>query len=160
MRRLLLALAGFRLAETATWVALTAFAFERGGVREAALVMLAQLAPSAAFALGVGGLIERYGAVAVLRAGLVTQAVAFACVAAALFTDAPVGLVYVPAVIGAVAITSSRPALAVLTPACVTAPVELSAANVLGGWLGALASLVGPISVALLVRVASYGWHA
>jgi hypothetical protein len=67
LRRLCLATAGFRLAELAVWIAITAYAYRAGGVDAAALVMVAQLAPATVFALTVGGLVNRFGASAVLR---------------------------------------------------------------------------------------------
>src|SRR4051812_28089490 len=73
MRRLCLATAGFRVAELAVWIAMIAYAYTVGGVREASLVTIAQLLPATAFALLVGDLIRRHGGVAVLRWGLVFQ---------------------------------------------------------------------------------------
>ena len=42
LRRLCIAGAGFRLAELGVWVALTAYAYSAGGVREASAVMVAR----------------------------------------------------------------------------------------------------------------------
>ena len=53
---------------------------------------------------------------------------------------------YVGAVIAATAVTTTRPALSVMTPTLVDGPVELTVANVFSGWLMGAASLAGPRS--------------
>ena len=73
LRRLCLALGGFRLAELGAWIALTAYAYEAGGVREASALLVVQLVPATGFALVVGTLIRRFGASQVLRWGLAAQ---------------------------------------------------------------------------------------
>src|SRR4051794_7461119 len=73
LRRLCVALFGFRAAELAVWIALAAYAYTAGGVDEASAVIVAELVPATLFALTVGGLIRRHGAGQVLRWGLVLQ---------------------------------------------------------------------------------------
>src|SRR3954454_5231056 len=73
LRRLCLAMFGFRVAELAVWISLTAYAYTAGGVGEASAVVVAELIPATLFALTVGGLIRRNGAGQVLRWGLVLQ---------------------------------------------------------------------------------------
>ena len=46
LRRMLLAFGMFSIAENATWLAVTVFAFQRGGVAEAGVVAVVQLAPA------------------------------------------------------------------------------------------------------------------
>ena len=70
------------VAELGAWVALTAYAYTAGGVREASAVMVAQLVPATAFALAVGAFIRRYGAGAVLKWGLASQSAAMLATAA------------------------------------------------------------------------------
>ena len=61
------------MAELAVWIALAAYAYTAGGVREASAVTVAQLIPATVFAFAVGGLIRRHGAASVLRWGLAVQ---------------------------------------------------------------------------------------
>jgi Na+/melibiose symporter-like transporter len=135
LRRLCLATAGFRLAELAVWIAITAYAYRAGGVDAAALVMVAQLAPATVFALTVGGLVNRFGASAVLRWGLVGQAVGMA-VAAIFLGHGDDAIAYAGAIVAATLVTTTRPAQSVLTPSIVDGADELTAANVLTGIAG------------------------
>lgn len=157
LRRVLIALTVFRLAETATWVAVTAFAYDAGGVREASVAMTLQLVPSAGFAFCVGALLDRWGATRVFRLGLLVQAIAFVVVAAGMFAGADGLVVYPPAALAAMAMTTCRPSASVLTTEHVREPVELTVANVLTSWLGAVMSLVGPAIGAGISLAFGYG---
>ena len=150
LRRLCLATFGFRVAELAVWIALTAYAYSAGGVGEASAVVVAELVPATAFALAVGGLIRRHGVGQVLRWGLVLQSAGMLEAAVLLHQGANAGA-YVGAIVAASAITTTRPAQSALTPSLVDGPEELTAANVLSGALLALAGLVGPAAAALLM---------
>ncbi len=150
LRRLCFATAGFRLAELAVWIALIAYAYNVGGVREASAVTVAQLVPATAFALAGGSLIRRYGAGPVLRWGFAVQSTGM--VIAAVFLHEGQDLAaYAAAILAATAMTTTRPAQSVLTPTMVEGADELTAANVLAGVLHAAAGLVGPASAALLM---------
>ena len=150
LRRLSLAYAGFRLAELGVWIALIAYAYTAGGVREASAVTVAQLVPATFFALAVGGLIRRHGAVQVLRWGLVAQSAGM--IGAALFLRiGDNGAGYAAAIVAATAITTTRPSHSALTPGIVDGADELTAANVFSGVLLAAASLAGPAVAALLM---------
>jgi Cyclic nucleotide-binding domain/Major Facilitator Superfamily len=150
LRRLCLAVAGFRLAELGVWIALTAYAYAAGGVREASAVTIVQLVPAALFALSVGGLIRRHGAGVVLRFGLAVQSIAL-FVAAAFLREGVNGAAFAAAVVAASAVTTTRPAQSVLTPTLVDGPDELTAANVLTGLLFGAAGLCGPAAAAVLM---------
>ncbi len=150
LRRLCLAVAGFRLAELGVWIAITAYAYAAGGVGEASAVMIAQLIPATAFALAVGGLIRRYGPGNVLRWGLAVQTVAL-CVAAVFLRSGDNVEAYVAAIVLATAVTTTRPAHSVLTPNLVDGPDDLTAANVFSGVLMAAASLAGPALAAVIM---------
>jgi MFS family permease len=150
LRRLCLAIFGFRVAELAVWISLTAYAYSAGGVGEASAVIVAELVPATAFALAVGGLIRRHGAGQVLRWGLVLQSAGMIEAAVFLHRGANLGA-YVGAIVAATAITTTRPAQSALMPSLVDGPEELTAANVLSGVLLAVAGLVGPAAAALLM---------
>ena len=150
LRRLCLANAGFRLAELGVWIALTAYAYKAGGVGEASAVMVAQLVPATAFALGVGGLIRRHGAGQVLKWGLAVQSAGMVVAAVFLHQGHNAGA-FVGAIVAATAVTTTRPAQSVMTPGMVDGPAELTAANVFSGLLVAVASLVGPATAAVIM---------
>src|SRR5436190_14788876 len=150
LRRLCLAIFGFRVAELGVWIALTAYAYSAGGVGEASAVVVAELVPATMFALTVGGLIRRHGAGRVLRWGLVLQSAGMLEAAILLHQGQNIGA-YVGAIVAASAITTTRPAQSALTPSLVDGPEELTAANVLSGSLQAAAGLVGPATAAVLM---------
>jgi len=150
LRRVCLATAGFRVAELAVWISLSAYAYAAGGVREASAVTVAQLTPATAFALVTGGLIRRHGAARVLRYGLLVQSAALVIVAVLLHEHTNAAA-FATATLAASAVTTTRPTASVLTPGMVDGPDELTAANVLSGALGAAAGLVGPATAAVLM---------
>ncbi len=153
LRRLCLATFGFRVAELGVWIALTAYAYTAGGVREASAVMVLELVPATAFALAVGGLIRRHGARQVLRWGLAGQSVSMAAAAVFLHQGAN-ALGFAAAVIAATAVTTTRPAHSVLTPGMVEGPDDLTAANVFSGGLVAAGSLAGPAGAGVIMTAA------
>jgi Cyclic nucleotide-binding domain/Major Facilitator Superfamily len=150
LRRLCLAVAGFRLSELAVWIALAAYAYTAGGVREASAVTVAQLIPATAFAFAVGGLIRRHGATSVLRWGLVVQSAGMLVAAVYLHDGANIGA-FIAAMVTATAVTTTRPAQSAALPSMVDGPDELTAANVFSGGLVAAAELVGPASAAVIM---------
>jgi hypothetical protein len=150
VRRLCLATGAFRAAELGVWIALIAYVYTAGGVREASAVTVAQLVPATLFALTVGDLIRRFGGAQVLRIGLVVQAAGMMA-GAVLLRQELNAAAFVAAIVAATAVTTTRPALSVLTPGVVDSPDELSAANVFSGLLVALAGLVGPATAAIVM---------
>jgi len=156
LRRLVLVYFGFRLGEYGVWIALAAEAYRLGGVREASLVMVAQLVPAALVAPTVGAAADRYGAVSVLGAGLGVQA---AGMGVAAVTFAVIGpdpgavrfVAYAGAIVAATAVSSTRPCVACVLPVVVDRPERLTAANVVIGWIDGLAMVGGPALAALLM---------
>lgn len=147
LRRIALAFALFRVAELAAWLALTAESYRLGGLRESTIVLLCQLGPAALMALSVGGFIRRWGPARVLRFGFATQALGMAIAAIGLggAGGLPRFVGYCGAVIAALAMTTTRPCQSVLQPAIVDDPDELTAGNVLLGWINGAAAFMGPL---------------
>lgn len=151
LRRLLGAFALFSLAENATWLAITVFAFERGGVTEAGVVAAVQLAPAvvvAPFAAYAG---DRFRKDVVLMAGYGVQSLTMLGTAAAMAADASGPVVYAAATAATVAVTFTRPAMSALLPAATRTPAELTAGNVVTGVLEHLGVFVGPALAAALL---------
>ena len=72
-----------------------------------------------------------------LAGGYLVQTVAMAGTAAAIWAGAPLAA-YAAAVLAATAVTATRPAQSALIPSIATTPDQLTAANVVVGWLDAV----------------------
>ena len=152
LRRIGAAFGLFAIAEHATWIAVTVYAFARGGVAEAGVVAGVQLVPAvfiAPFAAYAG---DRFRTDRVLALGYLVQSLAMLATAVAMWRDAPAVLVYVLATVVAVAVTFTRPAMGALLPAATATPADLTAANVSLGVFEHLGAFAGPALAGLLLR--------
>jgi MFS family permease len=160
LRRLEASFGLFAIAEHGTWLAITVFAFDRGGVGEAGLVAVVQLAPAvvvAPFAAYAG---DRFRKDVVLAIGYLAQSVCMLATAAAMWLDAPAVVVYGAATSAAVAVTFTRPGIGALLPAVVNDPAELTAANVSLGVLEHLGAFLGPVLAGVLIQAGGEPAHA
>ncbi len=151
LRRVLAAFLIFNIAEWANWIALIVWAYDRGGVRGASGIALAQLVPAALLAsptAALSGLVSKSRA---LMLGYVVQLVAFVVVGVVLVIDASVAVIVVSAAFGSVAITLTRPVHNALLPEISETTGDLTAGNAASGSLEALAIFVGPLFSGLVV---------
>jgi len=155
--RVEVAFAAFNLAEYGVWVTVLVYAYGHGGATATALVAVGQLVPAGILAPTLTALLQRHGASAALRRGYEIQAVTLGLLATSLLSNAPVPLVYATAVIAAVAVTVTRPAQAVLVPTIVVTPDQLTAVNVVSGWVESVCILAGPAMAGVMLAVASPG---
>lgn len=158
LRRVEAAFAGFGISEYGVWVVVLVFAFRRGGTTAAGVIAAVQLLPSAVVAPLAARLIDARGAAATLCGGYVAQAVSLGTTAGLVLARAPAPVVYAGAVVAACAVTLTRPAQAALLPALVQTPAQLTAANVVSGWVDNVALLAGPAMASAALAIAGPGW--
>ena len=157
LRRLIVGFGCFSLLEHGCWLAVLVYAYGRGGVGEAAVAALVQLAPAALVAPVAAVAGDRASRVRVLVGSFVAQALAAAAVAVAMLVDAPAVAVYAAATLLAVTITFSRPAMSSLLPTVTTTPTELTAANVVGGLVENVGRFAGPLLAGLIIHLGEPG---
>jgi MFS family permease len=154
--RVLAAYVLFILIEYAVWIAMLVFAYSRGGATIAGLVAVAQLAPAAVMAPVVAPIADRHSPVFLLAGGYLVQATAIAGTAAAVIAGAPLAA-YAAAVVAATAMVTTRPAQSVLIPSVAATPDQLTAANVVVGWLEAAGVAAAGLLAGVLITLAGVG---
>jgi MFS family permease len=133
------------------------YAYDRGGATTAGIVAVVQLVPAAVAAPAAGRLADRRPPTRVLAAGYVAQAAALAATAAVLGAGGPAPAAYALAAVAATAVTVTRPAQACLMPALARTPEELTAANVLAGWIESVSVLAAPALAGALLGLGGAG---
>ena len=154
--RVLAAYLLFILTEYAVWIAMLVFAYKRGGTAVAGLVAVAQLVPAAVVAPIAASLADRRSPLFLLAGGYLVQAAAMAGTAAAVGVGSPLAA-YAAAVVAATAVTTTRPAQSALIPSLAATPDQLTAANVVAGWLEAAGAAAAGLVVGVLISLAGVG---
>jgi hypothetical protein len=157
LRRTELAFVTFNCGEFGSWVAMLVYAYTRGGVTESGVVATVMLVPAALLAPPLAALAERRAPGRALLAAYMAQAISSLAVAAALYAGAPSLWVYALMAFPAVAFAATRPTQAAFTPGLATVAAELTATNVVSGWIESASILVAPASTGLLLAVGSPG---
>jgi hypothetical protein len=151
LRRVELSYSLFIGAEWGMWISLLVFAYRHGGASAASLIAIVQLAPCVALGPLLGAWADRNRAGHVLLVGYLLQGVTLAGVTAAIASGAPRWVVFVLAPLASIAITATRPAQAALVPSIVRTAEELTASNVMSGWVEQSSRLVFPALTGVLL---------
>ena len=157
LRRIQLAWAGSISGDWAYVIALSVFAYERGGATAVGLVALIRWAPAAVAAPFMSVFGDRHRRERVMVAVDLTRAIALGVAAAVVFLDGPAGIVYALAGLVQVVATGFRPAQAALLPLLATEPEELTAANVVSSSVESVGSFAGPALGGLILALTSPG---
>jgi MFS family permease len=156
MRRVLIALVGFTVAEIANFIAILLYAYDVGGNAALGLVAFLQLGPAAIFAPVGATLGDRFRREVMLTVAYCLFAISSATVAFALYLGWPVGVVYALAAVNATVLTLVRPFHESLLPALSRSTEQLTAGYVAGGSIENLGLIVGP----LLAGLTAAAWGA
>jgi MFS family permease len=150
-----LAYAGFTVAEYGVWIGMMVYAYDQGGATTAGLVAIAQLIPAAIVAPLVAPIADRRSPVLLLAGGYAVQALGSLLTAIAIFTGLAPMWAYLGAVLASTAVSTTRPAQSSLVPALTREPEELTGANVVVGWMESLGILVAGGLVGVLLTISN-----
>jgi MFS family permease len=152
LRRAQLSFLGAWTAEWAFTVALGIVAYRDGGATAVGLVGLLRMVPSAVVAPFAATLADRGRRERVLVLVSTIRGVATGLAGIVVALNGPVMIVYVLAVFSTIAATLFRPAHSALLPSLCRTGHELASANVVRGMLDSIATLVGPLLAAVLLK--------
>jgi Cyclic nucleotide-binding domain len=155
LRRVQAAFVTHNCGEWASWVAMLVYAYAQGGVTEAGIVAAVMLIPSSLFAPVATAVGHRIALGTSLFAAYAFQAVTNGAVAVALFAGAPKLVVYGLLVGPAVAFTMTRPTQSAFAPSLARTPDELTATNVVAGWIESASIFAAPALTGIVLAIGS-----
>jgi Cyclic nucleotide-binding domain len=140
----------FTLSEYSVWLGMLIYAYRHGGATVAGLIAIAQLVPAAVAAPFVAAVADRRSPVVLLAGGYLAQVVGLTATALTVIAGAPPA-VYVAAVITATTAVTARPAQATLVPSLAVTAHQLTAANVVVGWVESASVAASGLLTGILV---------
>lgn len=144
VRPALIAYALYGLVEFASWLAVTLWAFDRGGAALASTVAVVQLVPSAVLAPAAAALGDRLPRPRALLLAHLAVAAGVALTATLLSASAPVPLVVAAGVLATTAVAVVRPVHFAALPGLARRADELVSANALSSFSDGFALFAGP----------------
>src|SRR3954452_19706589 len=129
------------------------FAYRRGGTAGAGFVAVARLVRAAIVAPLVAAAADRRSPAVLLAGGYLALTAGMAGTAAAIAAGAPLAA-YAAPIFASTAVTVTRPAQSALIPSVAATPDQLTAANVVAGWLEAAAVAGAGLLAGLLISLA------
>ena len=157
VRRLELAWTASNLSNRASAIAIAVYAYDTGGASAVGIVWFVRLTVAAAASPWLSVLADRRPRRQVLLVSDLVRCSLLTAMAVLVFLDSGRLLVYALAVLVAVAEPLFRSAQAALTPALVTSPEELTAANVIASGVESVGLFLGPALGALLLAASDVG---
>ncbi|MEP6757722.1 MAG: cyclic nucleotide-binding domain-containing protein [Actinomycetota bacterium] len=152
LRHALAAFLLFNAQEYAIWIAVTLYAFARGGASVAGAVLVLQLVVAAVVAPIGAVLGDRIRRDRALALGYGVQALSSLSLGLALWF-APASIVYATAVLSSCSMTLSRPVHNAVLPQIADTPEQLTAANSLSATTESLGLLLGPLLNSVLIAL-------
>jgi MFS family permease len=152
LRRAQLSFLGAWTAEWAFTVALGIVAYRAGGPTAVGLVGLLRMVPSAVIAPLAAPLADRGRRERVLVLVSTVRGVATGVAGIVVAVNGPIVIVYILAALSTIAATLYRPAHSALLPSLCRTGHELASANVVRGMLDSIATLVGPLLAAVILK--------
>lgn len=143
----------FSGAEWGVWIALMVWAYTHGGAAATSLIVIVQMVPCILVAPYLGVLTDRRRAGRVLLVGYLVMGASMGGLAAGMAMGAPRFVIFIVAPVMNIALSIPRPAQASLLPSVVRSPLELTAANVVSGWMENASVLVAPALTGVLLGV-------
>jgi MFS family permease len=147
-------------ASTASWayiIALAVYAYDVGGAAGVGLVGLIRVLPAFVAAPFAGLLGDRYPRQRVIAVLSLGRTLVMAAAAAALFADAPAGVVYALAAVVSLGSSMVRPLFSALLPQLARTPEELTAANLVLTTIESSGIFLGPALGGLLLAATDAG---
>jgi predicted MFS family arabinose efflux permease len=136
-------------------LALSLYAFGRGGAAGAGLRAVLRALPGAATAPLLAALTDRVSRRRVMLAASAARAGVMVAIALAVRADAPLGVIYAAVVVLAMAGPAFRPAFVAVVPRFARTPTELTSANVAASAVHNAGFLLGSLGAGVLVAATS-----
>ena len=153
LRRALIAFTVFRPTESAQWIAILVYAYNRGGSREIGFVALGILLPTAALAPFLAQIGDRVNRERALAFAYLAIGVAAGLTALSAALSLPSIAFYAFAAVVNITISMVRPTHLSTLPELADTPAQLTAAYALSSTIEALAIFVGPLLAGFLIAV-------
>lgn len=158
LRRLNLALAGSVIGDWAYAVAMSVYAYQRGGATAVGTLAVVRYVSMSLLAPFVAMLADKLDRRKLMIAADVIRGILVLSAAIVVFGGGPALAVYAIAIVTSWASLAFRPAQAALLPSLAASPAELTAANVSSLTIHSVGMFVGPSIAGLLLAVADVGW--